>query len=200
MKKNTLYKWSKFGPLVVYEGECAVAAGNKEIGYSVFADKKDLKISKDGDISYYRTANGFMDTYDSRGRASRLVREVDKARNKENTPTIISIISPSEDFSAFSHGDCKTGGVLLVVEKDKKEDLAHEVSHYLCGHLRRVSNKKDLEKEKEAIETEIRLLKLRKEYNKDIKNEIVENFSTYLKGSKRKSRARKLVNKVEKRG
>ena len=196
------HSWHKWGKVWVYEGKYGVAAGNKPTGYSVFADKKKVGINKDGKVTY-KDDSGFMGTYQTRKEVVDLLKEIDKTMSNGGEVTTITMSSVKDQpIEAFSHSDPKTGGTLLVFEKDDDVGRIHEGAHYILGHHSQGSKGKrtSFKAEKEAVEAAIRWHKLRDEYTPEVRKKIIERFATYFKGKTEKTRlkkAEKFVAEVE---
>lgn len=207
-----MYKWIKWEGWEIYEGTSGIAVGSKNSGYSVFASKTKLNIKKNMHLSF-KDESGYFGRFETKRQAAKAVRQIDKALNAgPENPTTVVLSESAEGFSAFSMCDPDTGGALIVYAQDHPEDQAHEDSHYLRGHLRkkvgkdrqkRKSMRTGLKHEKEAIETEIRLLKLRGLYSAKIRQRIKEHFSSYFNNKTEKGRlseAEKFIKSIEKLG
>ena len=199
-----LGKWHKWGKVWVYEGKYGVAIGSKPTGYSVFSDKRKINIHRDGKVTY-KSENGFMGTYTTRKEVVDLIKEMDQGMSNGGEVTTITMTSVKDrPIEAFSQSDKKTGGTLLVFEKEDEVGRIHEGAHYLLGHHSKGSHKgskTSFKEEKEAVEAAIRWHKLKDEYTPEVKKKIIERFATYCKGKSEKTRlesAKKFVSEVEK--
>ncbi len=202
-KHLTSHSWHKWGKVWVYEGNFGLAVGNKPTGYTVFAAKKKIGINKDGKITY-KNESGYMGTYATRKEAVDLLKEVDQAMaNGGEVETITMTSAEGNPVEAFSHSNPKTGGTLLVFEKDDDVGRVHEGAHYILGHHKKGSHKGpklSFKEEKEAVEAAIRWHKLRDEYTPEVRKQIIERFATYFKGKTEETRlkkAEKFVSEVE---
>ncbi len=199
-------KWHRWDKVWVYEGIYGVAVGNKPTGYSVFSDKKKVTIHRDGKITY-KHESGYMGSYATRKEVVDLIKEIDQAMSNGGEVTTITMSSAKgTPVEAFSHSNPKTGGTLLVFEKEDEVGRLHEGAHYLLGHHKKGSHKGSklsFKEEREAVEAAIRWHKLRDEYTPEVRKEIIERFATYFKGKTEKTRlkkAEKFVKEVEGNG
>lgn len=200
-KHLSMHKWNKWGKVWVYEGDHGLAIGTKATGYSVFSSKKRVNIRKTGKVTYL-SESGYMGRYATRKEAVDLVKEVDQSMSSKGGITKITMTGIEDHpIEAFSHSNPKTGGTLLVYEKEDTVGKIHEGSHYLLGHHKKDSHKGlklSFKEEKEAVETAIRWHKLRDEYTPEVRQKIIERFSTYFKDKSEKVRMRKAEKFVEK--
>ena len=210
MAKKRIHAWVKFGAVWIFEGHHALAVGNKPTGFSVFSSKAHVNISSEGKVRFPETA-GYMGHFNSRRKASGLVKAIDESFAKKGESTTFTITGDTDEaFDAFSQSHVKTGGSILVYEEGDVEGESHERGHLIMGHLKRgvKSSKKEtkrrgprsgVKEEKEAVRVQIGLLKERGEYNKEIRKSIIRNLATYMHGTttQKLRRAREYVRSVE---
>lgn len=195
-----LLKWNKFGDVEVFEGDHGLAVGNKETGYDVFASKGDVEIHRDGKVTYL-SVSGTMGTYDTKKKASDLVREIDEAMSREGDVTTIKVIG-GKPIEAFSQSSTKEGGAMIAYQEGDIVGKVHEGAHFECGHLGKgLKGPTTLKEEKQAVKKEVEKLKEMGIYKyPQIRYAVMSHLSTYhKKGSpfKKLARAEEFVYSVE---
>lgn len=193
MKKSSKLKWIKWGKVWVFEGTTAVAVGNKEGLYSVFANKRDVQIGKSGELDF-KDSSGYMGAFGTRKEAADLVKETDQAMSSKGEVTSIVITGPAasegDPVEAFIQKDPKAGGTLLFHRKKDVVGRIHESCHYLLDHPKKKTST-SLREEKEAVKCQIRWHKLRKEYTPEVRAQIVSYLASYFRDKKERARIRK---------
>lgn len=198
---SRLYQWIKFSDEVeAYEGNFAVAVKLQGI-YEVFADKKGIVVSDDGELTG-SPMNAFAGSYKTSTEAEKLVKKIDRCYVTKGVD-IIKVEStfkpqsyPIETMSIYSKKYGKKDSGFIIADKHDTVGLAHEMGHAKAGHL----NNKDVagyDAEVEANIEAIKILRNKNKYNEEAKEHLVLGLSTYDSLPFARIRARNAMHNAE---
>lgn len=188
---SRLYQWNKYSHLEVFEGEWSLIVGSEKTGYTVFANKnKKLKIYEDGNIDH-DSSNMILNTYKDKREALKIFRVIEKQLNSKRDDIVSIPIDAPRNYISDAHVMSNQGkGVVIVYNPKYPEGEIHERAHIHLGHLSPKCKKGDIQKEKEAIELEIKKMKELGLYNRNARNRAIRRFATYYRGGDRAKSAR----------
>lgn len=196
------YVWHKVGDkgVEVYEGRNCITFGRGSY-YIVFANKAGSRVDEDGNWKIGNYHNSYAGEYKTKGEASKLIKKIDKGIYTKGIDIIK--LNPTHPKSGkprafyINNSDIKSDSGAIVVMKDDKLGLEHELGHARAGHFK--NNKHGYRAELEADKEMIAKLRDKGEYNSGIRNRIVSSLSTHSRHKNPKEKARRDIKRIEAR-
>lgn len=203
---NELRKWVKFGVVDIYQEKDGVIVKHTDGMYYVFGKKVekgwDGKIYKvvvsdeKGLVDWTSPFNEYAGKYKGRANALKILDILENAQKGKE----LKIVKVDDDnivpMCIHDNYAKHKGGVILVNMKDEV-GLAHELGHWKSGHFEG-DKRYTFNKETEAVEEQIKILKDKKIYNKKARDRVIESLASHSKKPyQKKRRALKAVRNIE---